>query len=189
MSKLTLRNLIGLFAVCVFLSACAAQSGCGRAQTPEVTTPETTDVPDEPVTPIEVPVKPSPEPSIVTGTDGRKILVDGRGEAVDATVHFALDDANVSRSDFAVLQKHADFLVNNRDKTVVVEGHCDERGTRDYNLALGQRRANAVQDFFLGNGVRQNQIETVSFGEEQPKDPASNETAWAKNRRVELVYR
>ena len=188
MSKLTLRNLIGLFAVCVFLSACAAQSGCGRAQTPEVTTPDTTDVPQEPVTPVEVPVKPSPQPSLVTGDDGTKILIGKHGDQVDATVHFALDDSNISRSDFAVLQEHADFLVKNRDQSVSVEGHCDERGTRDYNLALGQRRANAVQDFFLGNGVRQNQIKTKSFGEEQPIDTASNETAWAKNRRVELVY-
>ncbi|MDE0179549.1 MAG: OmpA family protein, partial [Gammaproteobacteria bacterium] len=72
---------------------------------------------------------------------------------------------------------------------VNIEGHCDERGTREYNLALGERRSEAVRRYLISAGVRSTQIETVSFGEERPVDPGHDESAWAKNRRAEMSYR
>ena len=189
MSQQKLRNLVGLFAICVLLSACATQSGCGAVSKPVTTAPEEPAV-VEPTPPVVVqPVETPSHPSFETRSDGARVLVDNDGNPIRAFVRFALDESDISRGDFGVLQQHADSLVRSRDQVVLIEGHCDERGTREYNLGLGERRANAVRDFFLANGVRQSQIETVSFGEEKPLDTASNEAAWAKNRRVELAYR
>ena len=91
--------------------------------------------------------------------------------------------------DLRTLERHADFLRANRNRSIMVEGHCDERGTREYNLALGERRSNAVRSFLMSDGVRDGQIETVSYGEERPVDVGHDESAWSKNRRAELIYR
>ena len=84
---------------------------------------------------------------------------------------------------------HADYLRDFRNRSIVIEGHCDERGTREYNLALGERRAQAVQSYLTSAGVRASQIDTVSYGEERPEDPGHDESAWSKNRRAEMTYR
>ena len=104
-------------------------------------------------------------------------------------VYFEFDQSVVSQEQLAILEAHARFLYNNPDKAVLLEGHADERGSNEYNLALGQRRANAVRDILTANGVDSFNIETVSFGEERPRIPESNEAAWAENRRVEIRYR
>ncbi len=78
---------------------------------------------------------------------------------------------------------------NNRDRSIVLEGHCDERGTREYNLALGENRSNAVRSFLTSAGVSPRQIETVSYGEERPDDPGHSEAAWERNRRAIMIYR
>ncbi|WP_156502735.1 OmpA family protein, partial [Oleiphilus sp. HI0067] len=78
--------------------------------------------------------------------------------------------------------------VQNPSAKIVLEGHCDERGTKEYNIALGERRANSVAQFLKVNGVSASQIEVVSYGEESPAVAGSNETAWSKNRRVVLQY-
>ena len=87
------------------------------------------------------------------------------------------------------LEVHAEILKRNPDKSVVVEGHCDERGTREYNLALGERRASVVVAFLESSGVRSGQIDMVSYGEERPADPGHDSAAWEKNRRAILNYR
>ena len=84
---------------------------------------------------------------------------------------------------------HATFLRNNRDRSIVLEGHCDERGTREYNLALGERRSDAVRSFLTSSGVSPRQIETVSYGEERPEDSGHTEASWARNRRAVMIYR
>ena len=78
------------------------------------------------------------------------------------------------------------MLENNRNLDIVLEGHADERGTREYNLALGQRRAESVAAYLLSNGVSRNQLKTISYGEERPVALGSNNASWAKNRRVEI---
>ena len=80
------------------------------------------------------------------------------------------------------------LMKENPSYTLLVEGHADERGTREYNLALSERRANAVEDFLTSSGVSPFNIEVVGYGEEQPVDNASNEAAWSKNRRAELFF-
>lgn len=177
---------LGIVAVCLLLSACAGQLVCE----PEEVTAVPVEAPDEVRQPPVVtppPSEPAPRDFIPNPTGPGKIaVIDGR--PIEAQAGFAFDDASLSSEARAVLSRHAQLLVENRSQRVLVEGHCDERGTREYNLALGERRANAVVDYFLANGVRASQIDSRSFGEERPIDPGSSESAWAKNRRVELKY-
>ena len=86
-----------------------------------------------------------------------------------------------------MLDAHASRLASS-GKRVVIEGHCDERGTREYNLALGERRANTVRRYLMSRGVSSSQIEVVSYGEERPADYGHNESAWSRNRRAFLDY-
>ena len=103
-------------------------------------------------------------------------------------VNFDYDSSQLSQKDFATLNAHARYLAQTTGAKVTLAGHTDERGTREYNMALGERRALAVQTFFLTNGVKQGQIETVSYGKEVPVNEATSEAAWAENRRVEIKY-
>jgi|JI10StandDraft_1071094.scaffolds.fasta_scaffold261963_2 peptidoglycan-associated lipoprotein len=103
-------------------------------------------------------------------------------------VHFDYDSADLSDQDQRVLQAHTHYLKSNTQAKVLLSGHADERGTREYNMALGERRANAVQAFLVSNGVQSSQLDTVSYGKEKPLNNSSNEAAWAENRRVEINY-
>ena len=98
-------------------------------------------------------------------------------------IHFALDKYNIDPVSAASLQAQSQFLAHYPGKHVTIEGHCDERGTRDYNLALGERRANAAKNYLISLGIDASRISTISYGKERPIDTASNEEAWARNRR------
>ncbi len=103
--------------------------------------------------------------------------------------YFDFDVDQFRGSDRQVLTYHARDLAANPSKRIRLEGHADERGTREYNLALGERRANGILNFLIVNGASRNQIETVSYGEERPADRATSEAAYQRNRRVEIVDR
>jgi len=103
------------------------------------------------------------------------------------TVYFEFDSFDLSDAARATLQANATLIKKNPGYNVVVEGHCDERGTIEYNLALGEKRARAVMDYLASLGVAPSRLRIVSYGEERPVDPASNEAAWAKNRRAQFV--
>ena len=115
--------------------------------------------------------------------------LDANGNPLARTFYFDYDKSVLRAADLAALEVHAQILRRNSDRSVVIEGHCDERGTREYNLALGERRADAVRNFLISAGVPQRQIESVSYGEEQPEDPGHNESSWARNRRAVVSYR
>ncbi len=103
-------------------------------------------------------------------------------------LYFDFDDASI-RAEFAeILAAHADYLLRNPAATVVIEGHTDERGTPEYNIALGERRAKSVVDYMQSLGVHTKQMTMVSYGEEKPIVRQSNERAWSQNRRAVLVY-
>ncbi len=102
-------------------------------------------------------------------------------------VYFAFDDFSLDEKARTTLAQDAAWLINHPDREVIIEGHCDERGTEEYNLALGERRAKSVKRYLVILGVNESQLSTISFGEERPADPGHNEEAWAKNRRVEFV--
>ena len=104
------------------------------------------------------------------------------------TIYFAFDSSELTSESNDVLVEHARFLSLNPSIQVVLEGHADERGTRDYNLALGERRAKGVHEFLTAQGVNMTQLEVVSFGEERPVAQEHDEAAWQLNRRVEILY-
>lgn len=105
-----------------------------------------------------------------------------------ATVYFGFDKYNVDPSYRPMLQQNADFLKENTKRHVLVEGNTDNRGSREYNIALGEKRAIAVRDILLADGVSPSQVDVVSYGEERPAVEGNNEAAWAKNRRADLAY-
>jgi peptidoglycan-associated lipoprotein len=103
------------------------------------------------------------------------------------TVYFALDKAIVEQKEMGKISTVADFIKKNLDHDILVEGHCDERGTEGYNLALGDRRALAVREALIAAGAPADNVHTVSYGESRPADPAHTQAAWAKNRRGAFV--
>ena len=110
--------------------------------------------------------------------------------ALSTTVfYFDFDVAEFRTADRDVLGYHAKDLAANPNKRIRLEGHADERGTREYNLALGERRANAILNYLIVNGASRSQIEVVSYGEERPAQQGQNEQAYQQNRRVEIVSR
>jgi peptidoglycan-associated lipoprotein len=102
-------------------------------------------------------------------------------------VYFDFDSAQLTPMAQDILVRKADWLRANPMVSVSIEGNCDERGTAEYNLALGERRANAAMNFLVDLGISESRLSTISFGEERPADPRSNEEAWAKNRRDVFV--
>ncbi|UCF89942.1 MAG: peptidoglycan-associated lipoprotein Pal [Desulfobacterales bacterium] len=102
-------------------------------------------------------------------------------------IHFAFDSSALSLEAQEILRKKAQWLRENRQVKVIIEGHCDNRGTNEYNLALGDRRAESARLFFVDLGLDPSRLNTVSYGEERPIDPGSSEEAQAKNRRAHFV--
>ncbi len=117
-----------------------------------------------------------------------KALDDPNSPVSVRVLYFALDSVQISNEDRDVIAAHARLLSSNPDVTVVLEGHADERGTREYNLALGERRAKAVQQLLVLQGVAPSQVQVISFGEERPVALGHDEEAWRLNRRVEILY-
>ncbi|MGB1310783.1 MAG: peptidoglycan-associated lipoprotein Pal, partial [Leucothrix sp.] len=103
-------------------------------------------------------------------------------------IYFAYDQSTIEPEYFEILDAHSELLASNPNLTIRLEGHADERGSREYNVALSERRAQAVKQFMDLKGVGSEQSQTVAYGEEVPVDPGHNEAAWSKNRRVEIKY-
>lgn len=145
------------------------------------------------------PVKePETQPAEPPATAVDTAAVPDRGLAADfndpssplyqRVIYFDYDSSEIQPQFIEVLRAHALYLSTNPNRSVTLEGHTDERGTREYNLALAEQRANSVRGFMLAEGVGGGQVKTLSYGEERPAQPGHGEDAWALNRRVELVY-
>ena len=147
-----------------------------------------TEVPQVAPTPVAAPTPTPPEPEPPPRVDSEGNPVDATGTPLGRTFYFEFDQARLAERDLRVLGLHAGYLRDFPNRRITIEGHCDERGTREYNLALGERRADAVARYLTSAGVRASQIETVSFGEERPEDAGHDESAWARNRRAVMVY-
>ena len=132
----------------------------------------------EPVKPVVAP----PAAPIDPLNDPKSILA-------RRSVYFEFDRSSINESDVPVVEAHGKYLVDHAGRTVRIEGNCDERGGREYNLALGQRRADAVKDRMKAIGVAASRIETVSLGKEKPKATGHSEAAWAENRRADIIYK
>ena len=150
-------------ALSLFVAACASP----EAEAPDADATAAPAVEPEPV--VEAPSDPREEQSLSVYAGDR--------------VFFALDSSELNDEARETLRRQADWMSFNNSVAFVIEGHCDERGTRDYNLALGERRANAVKNYLVALGVEARRLNTVSYGKERPVDPRATEEAWAKNRR------
>ena len=120
---------------------------------------------------------------VYTGTDTVEYLASG----VPDRVFFATNESVLTTASRDTLRKQATYLRKNKNLNVTIEGHADERGTREYNLALGERRANAAKDYLMTYGISSDRISVISYGKERPVDSGSNPLAWSKNRRSVTV--
>jgi peptidoglycan-associated lipoprotein len=129
--------------------------------------------------PVEAPppVPPAPEPAPAPKEEAMKF----------ENIRFDYDKSSIREDAKPVLQAVAKHLKANKDAKIVIEGHCDERGTPEYNMALGDRRAHAAKKYLVGLGVAEGRLTTISYGEERPLDPGHDEDAWGKNRRAVFV--
>ena len=109
-----------------------------------------------------------------------------RAQFEQENIYFDFDRSNLKMDAQDILKKKAAFLKANPNEKALIEGHCDERGTNEYNLALGDRRANSAKKFLVNLGIAGSRITTISYGEERPLDPGKNEAAWAKNRNCQF---
>ena len=123
------------------------------------------------------------EGDVYTGTETVKYLASG----VPDRVFFATNKSSLTTASRATLRKQAKFLRKNKKLKVTIEGHADERGTREYNLALGERRANAAKDYLMTYGISGKRISTISYGKEKPVNPGSDALSWSQNRRSVTV--
>jgi peptidoglycan-associated lipoprotein len=154
------KNTLLLLAACLVLSACATKK--------EVTT--STDIQQM-------------QGDVYTGTDTVEYLADG----VPDRVFFATNESILTTASRETLRAQAAWLRKNSSINVVIEGHADERGTREYNLALGERRANSAKDYLMTYGISSDRISVLSYGKERPVDGGSSPLAWSKNRRSVTV--
>ena len=124
----------------------------------------------------------------VSGTTGMNPLKDPNNILSKRSIYFEYDSFVVADQYKPIIEAHAKYLAANRNAKVTLQGHADERGSREYNIALGQKRADAVKRMMTLLGVQDMAIESVSFGKERPKNLGHDEAAWAENRRVDIVY-
>ncbi len=124
----------------------------------------------------------------LAGASSKGVTEANKAALAKRVVHFDYDSSDLSAEDYQTLQAHAQFLMANANSKVALTGHTDERGTREYNMALGERRAKAVQNYLITSGVNPQQLEAVSYGKEAPVNPGHDESAWKENRRVEINY-
>ena len=123
-----------------------------------------------------------------SGAAGANVLRDPNNILSKRSVYFDFDSFVVSDQYRALVEAHGRYLASNRGARAIVQGNTDERGSREYNIALGQRRADSIKRMMTLLGAQDSQVETVSFGEEKPRNPGSDEAAWAQNRRGDIVH-
>jgi len=149
--------------------------GCKKAPEPEPLPP----TPLPTFTPIAEPTaEPTKSPEEI-----RLEKINEAKEQLGDNVYFDYDRAMLSDESKAILAQKADYLMKNPDIRITIEGHCDERGSNEYNLALGERRAYAVKRYLISLGFYEENVRIISYGEEKPMDSGHNESAWSKNRR------
>lgn len=192
-----MKKLQGLVVlVCLF----ALFTGCNKTKArvePPVAEPEVRE--QEKIQPVEVEPEeqPSPPPrSEVKESEFDQSLVPTRypgieGEFLESSmlkdIHFEFDRVDLSAQAREILAANATLLRKFPDVKVEIEGHCDERGSTGYNLALGERRAASVKNYLVSLGISPGRLSTISYGEEMPSDPGHNEEAWSKNRRAHMI--
>ncbi len=176
------RFLFPVVLMCI-LALAVAVGGCRKAPAEQPPVVEPAPAPEPVVKTYAPPIapEPAPEPAPPPAPMMKKV------ELQD--VFFAFDVYELSPEARDILAKDADILKDNPGTTITIEGHCDERGTREYNLGLGERRANSAKNYLVSLGISSSRIRTITYGEDRPFDEGHNERAWAKNRRAHFVVR
>ena len=165
-----------MFSILAIVALCFAGCACGPEPAPYESSVPTEQVPPPPppVVEKEPVVEPAPVPTLAESAAAAGAL---------KTTYFDFDKANLHSSAIAKLDKTAAWMQKNPQANIEIAGNCDERGTNEYNMALGERRANSAKKYLVSMGIASDRIATISYGEERPVDPGHNEAAWAKNRR------
>ncbi|MBN2298337.1 MAG: peptidoglycan-associated lipoprotein Pal [Deltaproteobacteria bacterium] len=171
--------LIIVLSLVFFISGCAKK---GVEQVEEITPPETGATTEAPSMEIEMPESEEGVEVAAGATIEEEIA-----NFQDRDIYFDFDKFNLSPEARKALAEKASFLNAHPEIKIKIEGHCDERGTREYNLALGERRAKSAQDYLIFLGINPTRTSTITYGEERPVDPEHNEAAWTKNRRAHFV--
>ena len=166
MAKMTTSLVLGL--------ALVATAGCAKKRPPEL-----------PPAPTETPVATDNGES--SDTLAGRLNEQFKREVTSDTVHFALDQYDIDPQSRAILDSQAVWLTKWPNRRITIEGHCDERGTREYNLALGDRRANAAKNYLAAKGIDPSRITTISYGKERPIALGSDAASWAQNRRAVTI--
>jgi len=180
--------LVLLVLMAVTAGACAKKEPPVARPAPPPPPGATTDAARPPAPPEPVPEPEGVPPMPITEDDiGSRSLDDINRDSPLRPVFFALDQHEIDAQGQQVLQQNADVLKRYPSWQITIEGHCDERGTAEYNLALGERRAIAARNYLVSLGIPADRIRTVSYGKEFPFDPGHTEEAWAKNRRAHFV--
>ena len=169
------KVLISFILIAVFIMSCGSSK-----QTIEETGPVFEPVEEQETIPIEKPVERVEDP---------RPQREDKVPMVMRTLYFGFDESNLTTDAVRILQDNAKVMKDYPDIRVTVEGHCDERGTIEYNLALGDRRARSVKQFLIDLGISSDRIATVSYGKERPADRGRSESAYSLNRRAEFVIR
>lgn len=165
------------FAIALTAASALALAGC--AKKPPVELPPAPPTTTAPITPVATPTPTGPVP-------GSQAHFSATMSGQDV-IYFDTDRFNIDSEDAAALRTQAQYLTQYTNVRATIEGHADERGTREYNLALGERRANAAKNYLVSLGIADSRLSTVSYGEERPVATASNEAAWARNRRAVTI--
>ena len=169
-----IKSLAFLIASAALLSACSTPVKLNEAPVVEKT-------------PAPMPAEPTRQVSTVD-TGSVDPLNDPKGVLANRSVYFDFDSYAVRDGDKAVVENHSAYLTKNPTRKILIQGNTDDRGGAEYNLALGQKRAEAVRKSMAALGVAEGQMEAVSLGKEKPKAAGANEEAWAQNRRADIVY-
>jgi peptidoglycan-associated lipoprotein len=178
-----------LFIAIAVLAGCASQET--KEQPPAAVVERQPGVAEQkpaPKLPAEPAVKPLTEAPVTEQALGAAALKDPKNILSKRSVFFDFDSSSVKEEFRPLITAHARYLQQNRSTHITIQGNTDERGSREYNIALGQRRADSVKKMMLLLGAGEQQIETVSFGEEKPRAQGSSEEAYAQNRRADIVY-
>ena len=157
----------------MLMTSCAQQSAVEQDTTQKMAEPEES-------------AEPKTEAMDMDAEAAKRMAEQEMNQFLNEHVYFAFDSAALSAMAQSTLKRKADWLRKNAAAMVTIEGHCDERGTNEYNLALGERRAESARAYLVDLGISASRLSTISYGEERPLDPRQNEEAWAKNRRAQF---
>jgi len=182
MNRLLPVVLASLLAVSLFVAACAKRPALVGSAAPAPTAAAVT----TPPAPVEAAPAASPPAPVAAAPVAPPPPKEFQARTELRAIHFDFDKYAIRPGDAKILDANAEWLKSNPDSLLLIEGHCDERGTNEYNMALGDRRAKATMNYLLAQGVQSARISTISYGEERPLCTEHNESCWSQNRRAEL---